>query len=114
MDADAQEDDDNMKDYKIEFTWEPNLRTLAVAEDGREFLNLINAAMEWLEEQPWWKGIMIKRDTLNRRECRALWEYMGRTDKVPKQLKIFINSEDLKRIYPGIDLEGDIDDPKPS
>jgi hypothetical protein len=85
--------------YKIDYEWVPNLRTMAIAEDGREFPNLFNAAMDWMEEKA--PGVLLNGE-LNRRQCRELWQWLGRTDKVPKRLQIFINSEDLKRIYPGI------------
>jgi hypothetical protein len=37
---------------------------------------------------------------LNRRQCNALWQYFGRTDKAPKRLGIMVNSEDLLRVFP--------------
>jgi hypothetical protein len=83
---------------RTEYEWVPSLQTLAVADDGRKFLNLINAALEWLDEQPWWSF----QGTLNRQQCRELWQWLGRTDKVPKSLRIFINRQDLERLYPGI------------
>jgi hypothetical protein len=86
----------------IEYEWVPNLQTLAVADDGREFLNLINGALEWLEEQPWWNKVGLQTEILNRRQCRELWQWLGRTDKVPKSLRIFVNRKDMERIWPGI------------
>jgi hypothetical protein len=96
-----------MDPFRIEYTWTPHLRTMAIAEDGRRFPDIINAAMEWLDEQPWWSGVFLQ-GTLNRRQCRLLWDYLGRTDKVPKRLALFVNREDLERLYPGI-----MDDPLP-
>ena len=82
--------------YRIEYEWIPNLRTMLVADDGREFENLFNVALELFDEKKWSLDI----DSLNRRQCRELWEWLGRTDKVPKRLKIFVNTEDLDRLFP--------------
>ena len=69
--------------WKVDVIWE--LPTKAVADDGREFDNLINGQMDFFEAQRW-----HLRNKLNRRQCRELWQWLGRTDKVPKHLAIFV------------------------
>ena len=85
-----------------ELEWVPNLRTKLVADDGREFEN-IPAWIEWFDETES-KGdrlqIFRTKGYLNRRQCRSLWQWLGRTDRVPKRLDIYFKMEDLDRLYP--------------
>ncbi len=81
---------------EIEYFVEWNLRTKAVADDGREFLGLLNGIVEWLDEQQSWDP--TKRNYLTRRECRDLWAWLGRTDKVPKRLTFYIWGPDVEKI----------------
>jgi hypothetical protein len=81
----------------INFNWIPNLRTKLITDDGREFDNLLNAAMQTGWELP---DSAMKTNYLNHKQCRSLWEHMGRTEKIPKRLGIVVNREDILRLFP--------------
>lgn len=89
---------DSQGEVKTEAKFVPNLRAKFVADDGREFDNLLEWPY-WLKQLPratwnqiWQSGI------LNRKQCRDFWRWMGRTDPVPKRLAIYFNSEDVDRL----------------
>jgi hypothetical protein len=86
----------------LEYKFIPNVRTAFTTKDGLEF-DLPAVWGEWLDQLPpadqesiWQQG------ALNRKLCRSLWKYLGRTDPVPRLLYIFVNSEDLMRVFPEI------------
>ena len=82
----------------IDYSFVPKLRSKFVADDGREF-----------ELQAFWSDVfhqlsereqdnIFKTSRLDRSQCRMLWQWLGRTDPVPKSLKIFVRGEDADRI----------------
>jgi hypothetical protein len=82
----------------------PHIRIALVADDGRQF-ELPLALPEW------WNTLddaevsrIMRRSWLNRNQCSRFWKWLGRNDKVPKRLSIFLNSDDLERANPGVDL----------
>lgn len=86
---------------KVEYEWVPNLRSKAIADDGREFDNLLNmVAFEYLDTQKNW----METGIIDCRQCRGLWKWLGRTDKPPKRLTLFVNRADIMRLFP---LPGD-------
>lgn len=76
------------------------IKTWAVADDGREFEDLMIAALEWSQGAQWFWDRLVKHDGLTRRQCRELWEFLGRIDKPPKRLQFYFDSEDVKRTFP--------------
>jgi hypothetical protein len=86
--------------FKVYYRWVPNIRTMLVADDGREFEMLW---VEWFDTLPKAQQEVIwKTSILKRRQCRQLWQYFGRTDKVPKRLSIMVNSDDMERVFPEV------------
>jgi hypothetical protein len=75
---------------KVKYSFEPSLRNKCVADDGREFPNLLTTLL-WTE----WPGkLPFKTDRFNRRQCRSIWQWLGRTDPVPKFLDCYILTAD--------------------
>lgn len=65
----------------------------------------INSKMVIIPREFWWdhdmaKDIIDRNGKLNRRECRVLWEVLGRTDRVPKSLQVYVNAEDAYAMSP--------------
>ena len=82
---------------KREFKANPLLRSKFIASDGREFD--LPAAFEWLDGRKMWAKL-YNGDTLKAQQCRDLWAWIGRTDKPPKRLTIYVCKEDLERLLP--------------
>lgn len=86
------------KDAVTEVKFEPKLRCKFIADDGREFTDLV-AFGEWLQTMP--KEVIrpiFESSTLDAELCRNFWQYIGRTDTVPRQLTVYVldNCEALK------------------
>jgi hypothetical protein len=76
---------------KVEYPYEPNLRNKCVADDGREFSNLLTT-LKWSK----WPGkFPFKTSRFNRQQCRSIWQWLGRTDPVPKFLDCYVCGEDM-------------------
>lgn len=84
----------------IEATIHWTVRTNCIADDGREFPNMINGAMDWLTAQPWFMDAAFSREGLSHQQCLDLWKWIGRSDPPPKQLRILVNAEDIQRLFP--------------
>ena len=81
----------------IEYKWVPKQRTKFVADDGREFD--LPAAWEWFfDELPEDERMEVLQKTgiINRRQCRALWRWLGRTDRAPKSLRAYLCRADFE------------------
>jgi hypothetical protein len=39
-------------------------------------------------------------NTLSRKQCKALWRWLGRDDKPPHKLWVMLNREDVMRAFP--------------
>ena len=51
-----------------------------------------------LSDEEWNKVLMTS--TIDRRLCRRLWALLGRVDKAPHQVSVFVNKDDLMRQFP--------------
>lgn len=86
----------------IEQKFIPNVRTTFVADDDREF-DLPVVWGEWFDQlSAKGKEHLWQTGTLNRKQCRALWKYLERSDPVPRLLRIYVSSEDMMRVFPEI------------
>jgi hypothetical protein len=84
-------------------TWEvrsvPALRTVMIADDGREFSDMGQAFVEWMD------ATLSKDEELKvyqtgdvtAKQCKRFWQWLGRTDKVPRELKLYYNREDFEK-----------------
>src|SRR5262245_35761919 len=81
---------------KVEYTFRPNLRNRCVADDGRVFENMLTVLLntEWPGQLP------IKTNRFNQRQCRSIWQWLGRTDPAPKFMDCYVFGEDVHRIFP--------------
>jgi hypothetical protein len=83
---------------KLSYVWRPSIRTRFIGEDGREWFDLRLGL--WLEVlSPEDREAVAKSEYLNRKQCRAFWKYLHRTDRAPKQLWIYLNREDFDRAF---------------
>jgi hypothetical protein len=84
---------------KIDYVWEPSIRVMLKSDDGREYEGL-PWGMWMCEELTEAQQMSIaKTGYMKARQCRAFWQYLGRTDKVPKRLTVLFSREDVMRIF---------------
>ena len=79
---------------RIEYEWRPMIRVILKAPDGTEYEFPTSGK---------WIALNMKEmsDFLDKAQCKALWQWLGRSDKPPKKLTILLNSEDVMRCFPG-------------
>jgi hypothetical protein len=82
-----------MEPNKVICEWKPTLRITLVAADGREFYFPMVGI--WLAQNLNEASI----DGLTRKQCKALWSWLGRTDAPPSRLQVYVNSEDVDRTF---------------
>ena len=93
-----------MVDYRIHAEFVPNLRVSIVTDNGRRIEGpwIGPTMVEWADQM----GIdllspeSLKREWLTKKQTRSFWEYVGRTDRVPRHIKFEFYAEDVKRIWP--------------
>jgi hypothetical protein len=87
---------DNTDATRLYYDWKPDLRVKLVTKDKREYE--FPMVGKWLAVQR--DSSFFATGTLNRRQCKALWRWLGRTDEPPPKLWIFLNREDFEKMLP--------------
>jgi hypothetical protein len=87
-------------DAGFRFPWTPKIRTRLIASDRRQWLDLPFG--DWLAEDcnEADRHQIMTSDCLTKQQCRAFWDYMGRTDKPPKRLWIYLWRADVDELFP--------------
>ena len=83
------------RDIICTYEWMPEIRIKLVARDKREFD--FPQVGRWLAE-----NADFSKNTLSGKQCKALWQWLGRTDKPPAKLWVMVNREDVMRVFPEI------------
>ena len=90
---------------KVEAVAVPNLRMKWQADDGRVWADDIEdkpscaAFREWvLTRSKKEQSRIMDNSGLDARQCYRLWRYLGRTDRVPRSLTVFIWQDDVLRL----------------
>lgn len=83
---------------KLEVRSDPALSMLMIADDGREFENMGQAFAEW-SDSALSPDDLIKRvyktGKLDRELCLSFWQWLGRTDPVPNEVNLYLNSREV-------------------
>jgi hypothetical protein len=82
----------------LKYQFVPNIHTRFIADDKREFqFDMIFGL--WLDTlSSTERDAVFESSCLNRKGCRAFWTWLGRKDRVPKKLWIYVLSEDIDRM----------------
>ena len=81
---------------RLTYQWQPEIRVMLVDAKRNEYE--FPTVGIWLAEQG--DSIFESDGVLSRSQCRALWRWLGRTDKPPTKLWIALNREDVMRAFP--------------
>jgi hypothetical protein len=87
------------KDFKIIYEFEENIRAMFEADDGRRFQEFGPEFWLWLDEEYSFKKFS-RTGKLNRKQCKALWHWLGRDDPAPKWLRVYLWKPDVERVFP--------------
>jgi len=81
------------RNVQYKYEWMPSIRIKLVDAKQREYdFPLVG---RWLAEHH-----TLAVNTLSRKQCKALWRWLGRDDKPPHKLWVMLNREDVMRAFP--------------
>ena len=82
--------------FQFTYEWQPTLPVKLVAADKREFY--FPTVGTWLADQAKRDPKVFKNSTLNRKQCKDLWRWLGRKDQPPSKLWVYISREAIDRV----------------
>jgi len=90
-----------MMNDKVVYEFEPTIRVLMVTDDKTEY-EFPGAFGLWAEDElnSSERLRLFKRGWLNTKQCRQFWQWLGRTDKPPRRLWVYLHRKDLDGVFP--------------
>jgi hypothetical protein len=80
----------------LSYEWQPKLPTMLRAADKTEYR--FPTFGLWLADHAKDCDSIMRTGTLGRNHCKSLWRWLGRTDRPPKKLWVFVDKAKLEEL----------------